>query len=151
MDSSADYLTLKQNAASGGRLRPGWSHPGGPHGHWKSLNLLHSHATGERQRGCRQCRPGPDQNHQILNPLYPALDPVLEFFPLAPRHCGLLPLHPPAPSLVCCALLGFGTTVIIRRQTCPHFYAFQHHLLFSHGFYTQYPAAACSHTHQQQT
>lgn len=141
MDSSADYLTLKQNAASGGRLRPGWSHPGGPHGHWKSLNLLHFHATGERQWGYRQRRPGPDQNH-----------PVLEFIPLAARHCGLLPLHPPAPSLVCCALLlGFGTTVIIRRQTCPHFYAFQHHLLFSHGCCTQYPAAACSHTHQQQT
>lgn len=57
MDSSADYLTLKQNAASGSRLRPGWSHPGGPHGHWKSLNLLHSYATGERQWGCRQRRP----------------------------------------------------------------------------------------------
>lgn len=65
MDSSADYLTLKQNAAGGGRLRPGWPHPGGPHGHWKSLNLLHSHATGERQWGYRQRRPGPDQNHQI--------------------------------------------------------------------------------------
>lgn len=70
-----------------------------------------------RQWGCWRCWPGPDQSSQILNPLHPTFNPVLEFFPLAARHHRLLTLRGRqlghhlgqlfpwlARFLVCCAL-----------------------------------------------